>query len=451
MSTTVQRPAAHTDGPSYQEILDTDSRDVPAVLRAVGMHDIGPTQIPTEWYLSPEIHDLEVERVWKRTWQMACREEDVAVVGDTWVHDIAGISLVVVRSSEREIKAFYNSCLHRGRPLRDYAGRVNHLQCPYHGFTWDLGGALESVPCPWDFPDLNPKDLRLPEVRVACWGGFVFVNLDSGAEPLDQFLGDLVSHFDRWPLEKRFKAAHVAKVMPANWKLVQEAFMESLHVVTTHPELLPSLGDTNSQYDAFGNFSRAISAGGVQSPQLARTLTPQEIVNGATLKWDDEDPLVIVPDGANPRTVLADLTREVQRPALGDAVNQLSDAEMVDAIYYTLFPNLHPWGGYGSRITYRFRPYGDDHTRSIMECLFLGTFAGDRPPPAAVTWLDEDQSWLDAPELGTLAHVFQQDTFNIKRLQQGVRNNQRQHVMFSRYQELKIRHWYELYRSRMGL
>jgi phenylpropionate dioxygenase-like ring-hydroxylating dioxygenase large terminal subunit len=450
VSTSEVRPSGDSRLPSYQQILDTDSRDVPVVLRTVGKRDVGPTEIPTDWYLSRQIHDLEVERLWKRTWQMACREEDIPTVGDTWVYDIAGLSLILVRATAGQVRAFYNSCLHRGRPLRDYPGRVNRLQCPFHGFTWSLDGELVSVPSPWDFPDLDPQDLRLPEVRVAAWGGFIFVNLDPAARPLTEFLGDLVDHFTRWPLEERVKTVHVAKVMPANWKLVQEAFMESFHVITTHPELLRSLGDTNSQYDAFDNFSRAISATGVQSPQLARVLSPQEIVDGATGRWDDEPPLVTVPEGANPRVVLADLARAVQRPALGDAVDQLSDAEMVDAIYYTLFPNLHPWGGYGSRITYRFRPHGDDHTRSIMECMFLTAGAGDQPA-APVQWLDENQSWLDADGLGTLAHVFQQDTFNLKRIQAGVRNNPRHRLMLSKYQELKIRHWYELYRSTMRL
>jgi len=420
------------------------------MLRTTGTRDVGPTEIPTRWYLSREVHDLEVERVWKRTWQMACREEEIPVVGDTLVYDIVGISLVLVRSAPGTIRAFYNSCLHRGRPLRDYPGRVNQLQCPYHGFTWSLDGELVSVPSPWDFPDLDRRELRLPEARVSCWGGFVFVNMDANAEPLATYLGELPSHFERWPLESRVKTVHVAKVMPANWKLVQEAFMESFHVITTHPELLRSLGDTNSQYDAFGNFSRAISATGVQSPQLERVLTAQEIVDGATGRWDDEPPLVVVPDGVPARAVLADLAREVQRPTLGDAVDDLSDAEMLDAIFYTLFPNLHPWGGYGSRITYRFRPYGDDHTRSVMECMFLTAGATDQTA-APMQWLDEDQSWLDAEGLGALGRVFQQDTFNLKRVQVGVRNNQRQRLMLSRYQELKIRHWYQLYASLMHL
>ena len=93
------------------------------------------------------------------------------------------------------------------------------------------------------------SEWSLPEVRVGTWGGFVFINMDPDAEPLESFLGDLPEHFAKWPLEQRYKAVHVAKVFPTNWKVVQEAFMEAFHVVATHPQLLAGIGDANSQYD----------------------------------------------------------------------------------------------------------------------------------------------------------------------------------------------------------
>ena len=136
--------------------------------------------------------------------------------------------------------------LHRGRQLREHPGPVTELRCPFHGYAWNLDGSLKHVPCQWDFPQVVPEEFRLPEVKVGTWGGFVFINMDPNAEPLDSFLGDLPKHFERWPLEKRFKQAHVARVLPTNWKTVQEAFMEAYHVVATHPQLLPGIGDTNS-------------------------------------------------------------------------------------------------------------------------------------------------------------------------------------------------------------
>src|SRR5204863_564384 len=121
-------------------------------------------------------------------------------------------------------------------------------------------------------------------------------------------------------------------------------------------------------------------------------------------------------DGDTMRRVGADLARNRLRPVIGDRVEQVSDAELMDNIDYTLFPNFHPWGAF-NRIVYRFRPNGDDHRSSIMEVLFLSPFSGERPPPAPIHWLDEYESFADAPELGMLAKVFDQDLFNMPKVQ----------------------------------
>lgn len=437
--------------PSYQEILDGDTHPVPDVLRSAGLEDIGPLEIPIDWYLSRDIHELEKTNIWRRRWQVACREEDIPAVGDTTIYEVADLSILIVHTAESEMRAYYNSCLHRGRALRDFPGRISELQCPFHGFTWNLDGSPKRFPCEWDFAHIDRGSFHLPEVRVGTWGGFVFINPDPGAASLMEFLGELDSHFARWPLEERYKSVHVAKVINANWKLTQEAFMESYHTVTTHPELLLSLGDANSQYDAFGNFSRAMSASATASPHLSGRLSEQEILDGALYKWDDEDRLLSLPQGATARSVYASVSRERLRPILGEYVDRLCDAEVIDAIYYTLYPNLHPWAGFQSSITYRFRPYGDDHQRSIMECMFLAPFAGPRPPAAPIHWLGDDENWLAAPELGLLANVFQQDMINLERLHTGLKNNQRRTVVFGRYQELKIRHFYSIYARDMNL
>ena len=121
----------------------------------------------------------------------------------------------------------------------------------------------------------------------------------------------------------------------------------------------------------------------------------------------------------------------------------MSDACLSDSIYYTLFPNFHPWGGF-NRIVYRFRPYDNRHDKSIMECYYLSPFAGERPDPAPVHWLEEDEDWTEAPELGILAKVFQQDTFNLPKVQIGLAAAQYEEIVLANYQETKIRHFHDL-------
>ena len=83
-----------------------------------------------------------------------------------------------------------------------------------------------------------------------------------------------------------------------------------------------------------------------------------------------------------------------------------------------MFPNLHPWGAY-NRITYRFRPYGDRHDMAIMECMYLDPYDGSKakPPAVPIHWLGVDDDWTEAPELGMLARVFNQDSFNLPKVQ----------------------------------
>jgi nitrite reductase/ring-hydroxylating ferredoxin subunit len=440
-------------GTLYQELLDQDSRPVPEVLRLESPIQPGVTRVPAEQYYSKAIHDREVEKIWKRVWQMACREEDIPEVGDYIVYDIAHLSFLVVRSAPDRIQAFHNACLHRGRQLREFDGRgAQEFRCPFHGWCWEIDGSLKEVVCQWDFPEVNERDYHLPEVKVGTWGGFVFINPDPDAEPLEQFLGDLPRHFERWDLANRFKQAHVAKILRCNWKVAQEAFMEAYHVVATHPQLLNGIGDSNSQYDVFGNFSRAITPNGTPSPHLRETPSQQDMLDAMFDRNLDTPPLAEVPPGMGARQFAAMLSREGMRAVIGDEADTYCDAEYLDSFYFTVFPNFHPWGAF-NRITYRFRPHGDNPDECIMECMFLAPWPkGEPKPPAApIHWLGPDDDWADAPELGMLARVFNQDTFNIPKVQLGLKTMKRPEVVFASYNETKIRHFHQLYDRWMEL
>ncbi|MGF1595341.1 MAG: Rieske 2Fe-2S domain-containing protein [Acidimicrobiales bacterium] len=258
-------------GITYDELFDADTHPVSEILRRVGEPlPPGNTRVPAGVYHDRAVHDLEVERLWSKVWQLVCLEEEIPEVGDYHVYDIAHLSFLVVRTGTDEIKAYRNACLHRGRKLRAGDGRgATNLRCAFHGWCWELDGRVKEIPCQWDFPDVDVADYGLPEALVDTWHGFVFLNPDRHAPPLADHLGDLADHFDAVPFERRYKAAHVRKLMPMNWKTCQEAFMESYHVVATHPTLMESLGDANSKYDIFGHYSRAMSAHAVESPHLA--------------------------------------------------------------------------------------------------------------------------------------------------------------------------------------
>lgn len=430
--------------PSVQEIYDNDSVAPPPVLRNESMIDLGTSDIPSERYLSEEWHRLEVERVWKRVWQVACREESIPKVGDYVVYDIADVSLIVIRSAPDEIRAFRNSCLHRGTTLAEGEGHCDtNIRCPFHGFSWSFAGELSFVPSEWDFTHIDKSSFRLPEARVGTWGGWVFINLDPDSMSLEDYLGGFPDAFP-WRQQELYVQAHVAKEHRCNWKVAMEAFLEALHAFWTHPQAAAMLGDLNSQYDVFPNeprWNRIISPSYVPSPMIGE-VTQQDIMDAAlaiTLGDEAEFP---VPEGKTARQVLAEVSRSQVQLVRGPD-EPVSDTEAVDSIQYFVFPNFVPWGGWAG-INYRFRPVGDSPHRSVMEVILLAPYppGTERPAPAELKQLGPDESWTEAPELGLFGAIFDQDSANVDRVQRGLAASTKPGVTLSSYQESRIRHFH---------
>ncbi len=109
-------------GPSMQDLLKTEGEAVPAVLQEESYVDYGDEPVAVERYTSREFHDRDVEKMWRKVWQMVGRVEQIPNIGDHLVYEVADDSLIVTRTSETEIKAYYNACLHRGTRLRDEGG-----------------------------------------------------------------------------------------------------------------------------------------------------------------------------------------------------------------------------------------------------------------------------------------------------------------------------------------
>ncbi len=426
-----------------QELLDHDTRPVPPVLRAVGDAALRTSSVPRERYTSREVHDLEIDKVWRRAWQMACRQEQIPEVGDSVVYCAPGMSLVVVRSGPAEIRAFHNTCLHRGTRLRTQPGHLDELRCPFHGFTWNLDGSFAGMPCPWDFPHVDTAAFCLPEAQVGTWGGFVFVTTDPDPVSLDEYLEVLPEHFASWDLGDRYLSAHVVRVVPCNWKVALEAFIESYHTVAVHPQLLKTSGDTQTQYDVYEgvrHVNRMITPVGIAS-EHAEAVGEQDILDAMFLTKDDD---ALVPEGATARQVLAERTRRQLADRTGRDYSSITDCEALDAIEYFVFPNFVPWAGYTTPLVYRFRPHGDDHTSAVMDVMLLEPvpLSGPRPPAAPTRHLDAGQRWADAPELGYLGRILDQDTATLARVQSGLESADRPDVTLARYQESRIRHFH---------
>jgi phenylpropionate dioxygenase-like ring-hydroxylating dioxygenase large terminal subunit len=433
---------ARCPGPSTQDLLARDARPAPPLLRESAEALLGSGDLPTEAYTSQAFCDREIEKVWRRTWQAACREEDIPRVGDHVVYDVADDSLIVVRAAPGEIRAHHNACLHRGTRLRDKDGTAALLRCPFHGFTWNLDGTLRDVPCRWDFPHVRDAAFRLPEAKVATWGGFVFVNLDPAAPPLEDYLEDLPRHFERWALERRFKALHVGKEVACNWKVALEAFLEVFHIAAVHPDAVGFFADVNSQYDVFPgqrHWSRMLNVSGVPSP-LVRARSDEQSAYDAASRYGMCPPAQ-VPEGRTARELLSEATRERLARDLGLDASAWSDSEVLDVIEYNLFPNLMLFGGF-SPLCYRVRPAGRDPGRCLFEVMLLVPLpdGAPRPPAAKARWLREDERFADVAELTFFGPVLDEDMTVMPLVQRGLRASRKPGITLGNYQEVRIRH-----------
>jgi hypothetical protein len=314
------------------------------------------------------------------------------------------------------------------------------LRCPFHGFTWHLDGTLKEIPCRWDFPHINDAEFSLPQVRVALWGGFVFINMDPNAQGLNDYLEVLPKHFADWPLENRYVTLHVEKVLPANWKMAMEAFLEAFHVLTTHSQAVKTAGDANAQYDIFGdNVTRFVHTIGYPSPHL-RDQPSQEEQLQALGGWHLLDGANRLPEGETARSLLAADRRRELSNEMGVDLTNVSTSEMLDSIEYFLFPNMFLFPGITIPMIYRFRPIDVDHC--LHEILFLQPVPenGPRPEPAQKVRLEIEDSYttVDGSDPG-LAHVFDQDTNNLYHQRAGAKASVKGAQTLGNYQEARIR------------
>lgn len=440
---TTPRGSARSSGPAYQSIVEADTIPPPSPLLEESYEWIEADEVDVARYTSQTFHDLEAEHLWPSSWQMACRLEHLPEVGSHLVYEICDQSIIVVRVGVDEIKAFHNSCLHRGTTLVEGSGKVAFFKCPFHGFAWSLDGTFRGMPAPWDFPHVDGPDFCLPEAAVAIWGGFVMVNPDRSAPPFEQYAAPLTEHFAPYPLDDRYIAHHACQVVDANWKTTQEAFMEGYHVSTTHPHTIRFANDFDCSYDVFGpNVSRLVQPLALPANHLIGQV-PQEELAGVIQRMLPKEDRREVPDGVDARAWLAERFRDSLGRRWRHDLTTASETEMLDSLQYFVFPNFFPWAGYALPITYRFRPWGNDPNRSLMEIMLLHPIPADGVfETAEPHHLEPGETWANAPGFEQLGMVIDQDMANLPRIQRGLRAASHTSITLSDYQEIRLRHFH---------
>jgi len=399
--------------------------------------------VPTQDYISSDFAALEAEHLWPRVWQVACREEEIPNVGDVITYEIVDESIIVVRTGPETIRAFYNVCPHRGRRLVDDNGHVSQFMCRFHGWKWELDGTTDRIVDEQDWGGcLTREDTDLVALKVGCWGGFVYVNMDEDAEPLEDFLKDVIARCGKFEFEKMRYRWYKTVVYPCNWKVALEAFNEAYHVQATHPQMLryiqdysvsgeygrhsafwyPPLDEGQSRFEYSSRLGERPHSDYRQyvleyfkemHEQLGAMVTPRSYEAAQRLKSE-------VAADAPAIEVLTKL-REFQREAAvedGAGWPKELTPEYVAAsrVDWHVFPNqvfLH--SSVDGIVCYRARPNGHDPDSCIFDIWSLVRYAPGKEPPL------EREMYTDwkAQEWG---RILMQDFGNMEQVQKGMRS-----------------------------
>jgi nitrite reductase/ring-hydroxylating ferredoxin subunit len=435
-----------------------------------------PVTYPVEAFVSPEYARAEADRLWSKVWQVAGRLEEIPKPGDYITYEIGEDSILIVRTAATAIKAYHNVCPHRGRRLIDTppgenraCGNRKAFVCGFHGWTYNLDGKNTYVLDKEDWKGvLDEKRTSLCEVKVDTWGGWLFINMDSSAVSLREYLEPAAGFLDPFEFAKMRYKWRQWVIFDCNWKTALEAFMEPYHVAGTHPQLL-KYGQYYAYSAAHGlhgvsgfderdpsmkmKQSSTITRAGLGSDARVSTYelqnevyttvnnasTTETLVNAAKRLVDE------LPEGTPPDQVIKhwlasaradDAARGVIWPTI--TPQQMSDAGLA----WHVFPNMSILQGITFALCYRARPYGGDPHKCIFESYAIERFPEGQEPKT---------NWVYAEPTGEKwGAVLAQDFSNMAAVQKGMRSRAFAGPQPNPHQERKVTNFHRNLAKYMG-
>ena len=219
--------------------MSADPNDDPTAGAFNGLKRLERT-LPSSWYYDPAHHARELEAIWHRHWVYLCRASTLPETQSFRTFTLGGQPLLVVRDERGELRAFYNTCRHRGSLLcRDAQGKLpaKSITCPYHAWTYRLSGELARLPTHGRPHHVPVGEVSLYPVALKLWRGFVYVNLAAPESAFSDNFNANTEQFANWPLEDLVIGHSLTKRLQCNWKVFWENYNECLHCPTVHPNL----------------------------------------------------------------------------------------------------------------------------------------------------------------------------------------------------------------------
>jgi phenylpropionate dioxygenase-like ring-hydroxylating dioxygenase large terminal subunit len=204
---------------------------------------LGTETVSLEPYRSQAHFDMEREKVFRRSWLIMGRVEDVPNAGDYIVKEveICHASILITRQGSGAVKAFHNVCSHRGNQVVwDTKGsRKTMFRCPYHNWTYGNDGKLLAISDEKMFFGVDKKKCGLDAIQCDVWDGWIFINLDPGNRvSLREYLGAMGDFMSGIPYPNAHRSIRIQAYLKCNWKFLIDAFSEAYHIPVLHSKTI---------------------------------------------------------------------------------------------------------------------------------------------------------------------------------------------------------------------
>ncbi|MDD2704711.1 MAG: aromatic ring-hydroxylating dioxygenase subunit alpha [Acidocella sp.] len=222
-------------------------------LNIKGLVDARHGKVKPAIYVDEDVYQLELERVFGRSWLFLAHESQIPKSGDFFTTFMGEDPIIVARQKDGSVAAFLNQCRHRGMKLcHADSGNTRTFTCPYHGWAFGLEGGLTSVPLEEEAyrNNLDKSQWGLIQVtRLTTYKGLIFGNWDESAPSLEEYLGDMAWYLDGF-IDRREGGTEVVGgvnkwVINCNWKFAAEQFCsDQYHAPYTHGSAIQVLAPT---------------------------------------------------------------------------------------------------------------------------------------------------------------------------------------------------------------
>ena len=241
---------------------------------------------PAAWYTDPAVYELERRAVFGRTWQPVARLAELAEPGAYVSGCSIGEPWVVLRDDEGALRAFSNTCRHKGREVVQGSGRAEKLVCGYHAWTYDLRGHLRSAPRMAGIQDFDRETMSLPALGVQAWGPWAWVSPSPDAPPLLSRVAGLDRMLSATGWERLRFHSRTSWTIGCNWKVYVDNYLDGgYHIPHMHPSLDAQIQMDTYRTELHGEFSVQTVDPATGPSERAQVDGSVRIAGGAIYAW----------------------------------------------------------------------------------------------------------------------------------------------------------------------